>query len=138
MRCISHGSDLKIMASQALFLIHKHLSHFLYLRKVEAMSPDRLSRSYPYFCYQTWGIFSPCHSTCTWPGCYEDRWFVPTCATRAVCPVSPEMVLMFRQHWPDLHPCVMVQEKQVRDDPRLSSSISPCCLLLPLPCLCHS
>lgn len=62
MRCISHVSDLKIMASQALLLIHKHLSHFLYLRKVEAMSPGRLSRSYPCFCsqnccYQTWGFF---------------------------------------------------------------------------------
>lgn len=33
MHCISHVADLKIMASQALFLIHKHLSHFLYLRK---------------------------------------------------------------------------------------------------------
>lgn len=36
------------MASQALFLIHKHLPHFLYPRK--AVSPGRLlSRSYLYF-----------------------------------------------------------------------------------------
>ncbi|RLW00816.1 hypothetical protein DV515_00008479 [Chloebia gouldiae] len=42
----------------------------------------------------------------------------------SVCPLSPEMVLIFRQCWPDLHHCV-VQDKQVRDDPQLSSSISP-------------
>lgn len=143
MRCISHVSDLKIMASQALLLIHTHLSHFLYLRKVEAMSPGRLSRSYPCFCsqnccYQTWGFFPHCHSTCMWPGCYEGRRFAATCATHAVCPVSPEMVLIFKAVLPDLHPCVMMQEKQVRDEPQLSSSVSPCCLLLPLPCLCRS
>lgn len=125
MRCISHVADLKIMASQALFLIRKHLSHFLYLRKacqqidfqghIHIVVPKIVSTKPP------GGMGgSHCHSTCRWPGCCEDCWFVATCATPAVCPVSPEMVLIFRQCWPDLHPCVVMREKQVRDDPQPS------------------
>lgn len=84
MRCISHVSDPKIMASQALFLIHKHLSHFLYLRRachqidfqghIHIVAPKIVSTKHGSF-------FSHCHSTCRWPGCYEDCWFVATCAT---------------------------------------------------------
>lgn len=40
-------SSLKIVASQALFLICKLLPHFLYQRK--AVSPARFSRSHLYF-----------------------------------------------------------------------------------------
>lgn len=114
---ISHVAELKIMASQALFLIHKHLSHFLYLRKacqpidfqghIHIVAPKIVSTKHG-------GFFPHRHSTCRWPGCYEDCWFVATCATPAVCPVSPEMMLIFRQCWPDLHPCVVMQKKKSR------------------------
>lgn len=115
-------------ASQALFLIPKHLSHFLYLRKAchQIDFQGHIHIFLPkLFLPNMEGFFPRFHSTCRWPGCYEGCWFVATCATPAVCPVSPEMVLILRQCWPDLHPCVVMPEKQVRDVPQLSSSISP-------------
>lgn len=93
----------------------------------EGMSPDRLSRSYPYCCsqncfYQTWGFF---HIVTAHAGGLAAMKTAGYLCHTSVCPVSPKMVLIFRQCWPDLHPCVVVQDKQVRDDPQLSSSISP-------------
>lgn len=144
-------SGLKIVASQALFLICKHLPHFLYQRK--AVSPGRLSRSYPYFAlkiaantYPSFAIATAhvyglatmgaiCLSSLREVVWAEDKELVATHVTFAVYSTSPEMVLTFILCGPDLNLCDMIKKKKKANDVFQLSSF---CSLLPLPHFSHS